>query len=59
MRKVRFLSKKDLSSSESAAHKKRSNQPLQDSLFLLLARRGVGAATIDVLLFLLSWLQDL
>jgi len=39
--------------------RKRSYQPLQGLLLLLLARRGVGAATIDVLLFLLSWLQDL
>jgi len=39
--------------------RKRSYQPLQVLLLLLLARRGVGAATIDVLLFLLSWLQDL
>jgi hypothetical protein len=51
------VSMRDLSASESAAHAKRSNQPLQD-LLLLLARRGAGA-TIDVLLFLLSWLQDL
>jgi hypothetical protein len=53
------VSMRDLSASESAAHAKRSNQPLQDLLLLLLARRGAGATTIDVLLFLLSWLQDL